>query len=194
MCSVNQICPRPRTPLVGLPRFPANAAHADGGFPKGAANMDESKIRNPSRFLKRVSEITPNERGCLIWSGAKDGNGYGTLQYRKRTFLAHRYAYEQHIGAIPAGMLVCHRCDTPPCVNTEHMFLGTLQDNMDDRNSKSRQAKGERGGRTKISEQAVREIKANHKNVSALELAARFGISRCQVYVIRSGLSWRHIK
>lgn len=72
----------------------------------------------------------PHESGCLVWRGHLDKFGYGGN--------AHRKSYETHVGPIPKGMCVLHRCDTPACVNPEHLFLGSLAENCRDRSRKGR--------------------------------------------------------
>jgi hypothetical protein len=84
---------------------------------------------------------------CIEWAKSRYRNGYGAASIGNgRMGYAHRVAWEQANGPIPAGMLVLHRCDNRPCVNVEHLFLGTQQDNMDDMWSKGRGATGERHG------------------------------------------------
>ena len=89
----------------------------------------------PQRFKARC-DITPE--GCWIWQGAKNQYGYGTMIHARKQWLTHRWAYTQWRGTIPAGLCVCHSCDTPACVNPDHLWLGTHQDNMRDRNRKGR--------------------------------------------------------
>jgi HNH endonuclease len=75
---------------------------------------------------------------CLIWGGYKNPKGYGRRRYRGRFWMAHRVAWVEAHGEIPEGMYVLHHCDNPPCINIEHLFLGTLADNNHDRDRKGR--------------------------------------------------------
>jgi len=77
---------------------------------------------------------------CWIWKGTRERKGYGRLNRGGRTgqLLAHRAAYELFIGPIPEGMMVCHRCDVPYCVNPDHLFIGTAKDNAMDEVAKGR--------------------------------------------------------
>jgi hypothetical protein len=93
--------------------------------------------------LEENSVPEPNT-GCSLWTrahegpGYKTGRGYGSLQYKGVKYRAHRLAWEANNGPIPAGMYVLHSCDTPCCVNIDHLFLGTPQDNMTDMARKKR--------------------------------------------------------
>lgn len=75
---------------------------------------------------------------CMIWPGCRNASGYGLKSYKNKSTLAHRYMWMRHIGPIPEGMCVLHRCDNRPCVNTEHLWLGTNADNVADRVAKNR--------------------------------------------------------
>lgn len=86
------------------------------------------------RNFWRYVEQQPN--GCWKWIGGTNTQSYGRFWNGRRKVLAHRYAYEALVGDIPDGMLICHRCDNPNCVNPDHMFIGTMQDNMDDAKAK----------------------------------------------------------
>lgn len=80
----------------------------------------------------------PDEKGCVLWLGGRHGQGYGLLKINGRMERAHRVAWEMVNGPIPDGMLVCHHCDTPACVNVDHFFLGTQVENMQDAVQKGR--------------------------------------------------------
>lgn len=87
------------------------------------------------RFWKYVAKSD----GCWLWTASTNHWGYGQLSCPGRSYLrAHRLSYEMHVGPIPDGLFVCHRCDVPACVRPDHLFLGTPKDNVDDMVAKGR--------------------------------------------------------
>lgn len=87
-------------------------------------------------FIDMTKEVP--ETGCLLWTGYKAHVGYGIIRYENRAAYAHRVAWALVHGPIPPKMMVCHHCDVPLCVNSDHLFLGTAKDNMQDALKKGR--------------------------------------------------------
>lgn len=93
------------------------------------------------------AKVDKNSSGGCWEFKTKLTTGYGQIEHRGKVSLAHRVSWEIHVGKIPEGMFVCHRCDNPPCVNPEHLFLGSHSDNMKDMYSKGRGRKYKRNNK-----------------------------------------------
>ena len=134
------------------------------------------------------------EAGCWLWNGAAGNHGYGVVSLGRVGLKesAHRFFYQLHKGPIAPGLCVCHKCDTPGCVNPDHLFLGTNADNMADRRAKGRY-NGTWNSRAMLTDAQIREIRATPSNVSNKELAARYGVRRRTIWDIRSSRTWPHL-
>lgn len=134
------------------------------------------------------------ESGCIEWQGSKDKNGYGTLRLDKKDWKAHRYSYTKNIGEIPKGMVICHKCDNPSCVNPDHLFLGTTKDNSNDMVKKGRQLAGEKNPNKKLTNHLVRHIKERILNgETQTKIAKDLNLNQTTISKIKLGVSWKHI-
>jgi hypothetical protein len=129
--------------------------------------------------------------GCLEWQGSRRSGGYG--QYGKGSIPAHRVAFEMVNGPIPDGMIVCHRCDNPPCIEPSHLFLGTHALNAADKVAKGRHPRGEAAAPAKLTETQVLAVLAD-KATSNGDLARSLGVHPATIRDIRSGRNWRHLQ
>lgn len=145
-------------------------------------------------------ERTPLD-GCWIWIGTLWPNGYGYCRTESRRNspreLAHRLSWRLHVGEIPVGMNVCHRCDVRSCVNPAHLFLGTQLDNVRDMDAKGRRVnaapKGERHANSKLREADVLAI-AKDVTTPRSVLAGRYMIDEETVSRIRARKAWTHLE
>jgi hypothetical protein len=155
---------------------------------------DRNSVCLPENFEKRVA-MDPNS-GCWLWTGTKGTNGYGVgynvRQGRKdgeRT-TAHRMSYIIYNGNIPSGMMVCHRCDTPICVNPEHLFLGTAADNTRDKIAKGRAnvLSGTDAPWSKLTPAQVEAILSDTRRLWVI--AADYGVSISTISRVQLGQSY----
>jgi hypothetical protein len=147
--------------------------------------------------LSHYSRCAPS--GCIVFTGTLNLAGYGRLVIDGKGWLAHRYAWTINRGPIPQGMYVCHHCDNPPCTNPDHLFLGTQQANVADMVAKGRHSRGRNtppprgsinGNTTLTEEDAMAIFRAPGKQ---RDIAARYGISKTAVCMIKGKKTWRHI-
>lgn len=150
----------------------------------------EAKNLRGVPFEKRYT--VDKQSGCWLWVGSTVTDGYGVWNaHGQRT--AHRASYVLHKGVIPDELHVLHRCDQPNCVNPEHLFLGTHQDNMADLRAKGRAygAKGAANFGAKLNEAQVMAIMGDPRSCD--EIGSQFGVTGATVDKIRNGKIWTHL-
>lgn len=147
--------------------------------------MMRTKKPVEARFMRKV--LKDSNSGCWIWTAATSGlDGYGSFKENGKSRSAHRVSYELFKGEIPEGMCVLHTCDAPPCVNPEHLFLGTSKDNTGDMIQKKRQS---RGG-MKLNPEIVSEIRACIGKTNRGEIAYTYGLSVRHLRRIANNIAW----
>lgn len=152
-------------------------------------------LKAQKRFWSHVEKKDKNQ--CWPWMSALSQKGYGVFNYRQKTMKSHRISYFLSFGTLIDGLLVCHRCDNPPCCNPNHLFLGTAMENQRDSilKGRSRKAIGEYASSAKLKEDQVVEIRCLHSvgNTSFKKLSTIFGVARSTVEKIVKRKTWRHI-
>lgn len=149
------------------------------------------------RFFERVDKPSDPE-ACWPWTGYTDHDGYGMLWVkigddRPRNHRASRLSYLIHAGDIPDGLLACHTCDNPICVNPRHLFLGTPEVNTHDMIQKGRGVSGARVWSSKLSEIDVQEIRERlASGESGASIARQFRVTPTTVSNINRGHTWQH--
>jgi len=135
-------------------------------------------------------KLQPNG-DCLEWTGGCYATGYGQTKAYDKMWRTHRLALELE-GVDTSGHLVLHSCDNRLCCNPEHLRLGTHQDNMDDRNSRGRQARGTKVHTAKLTEQDVLEIRAI-RGMTQRAIADQYGVTMMAINHIIRRKRWTHI-
>ena len=151
------------------------------------------KLTIRERFLAKV--CVDADSGCWLWQGCGRADGYGAVRFGGKEYRTHRAAWILFRGKITHGMSVCHKCDTPACVNPDHLFLGTAADNVRDMTKKGRNLRGEKHPLAKLTAKQVRRIKAMlaEDRMYMSEIAREFGVSPSTIRGIKDGRKWRHV-
>jgi hypothetical protein len=149
------------------------------------------------RFMEKVHPEPMS--GCWLWGGCIDSKGYGQIRRGANT-LGVAQATAVSLGlrgvVVPAGMVVCHRCDNPPCVNPDHLFIGTHKDNSDDKIRKGRgnPVKGVGHYQARITDSDVISIRRAYKGGATLkELSATYGLNTSAIGHVVVGRTWKHV-
>ena len=179
------------------------------GDPQEKASLKGESVER--RFWSRVTKSDD----CWTWTGPRTEDGYGRLWGIHCQVRAHRLSYEIHVGPIPDGLWVLHRCDNPPCVNPAHLFLGTVVENTADMHAKGRAnlparsganhwtrkspdriARGQAMGRSHLTDAVVAEILTRFSagGVTQRELARQYQVGHKNLNLILKRKTWKHVQ
>jgi hypothetical protein len=155
------------------------------------------------RFWEKVARGSDDE--CWLWLAGKNSKGYGRFFTGEKPISAPRFVLTL-MGHDMAGLETRHSCNNPSCVNPRHLSPGTSQDNTNDRlqTGRSSALRGERNGKTRLTEAIVREIRTRYEALpknkagqarkgTMKALAAEFGLSYAGLAGIVNGSRWSHI-
>lgn len=140
--------------------------------------------------------IRKNKNECWEWLGAKDKDDYGDFSANLKKNKAHRVSYVIYNKTfIPKGSLVLHSCDNPSCINPNHLFIGSVQDNSDDMKAKKRQAFGERNAKSKLTDEKVYSILYSYYfgGKNTVDLEKEYGVKNVMIGLIVKGRHWNHV-
>jgi hypothetical protein len=166
----------------------------------------ESAMPVEERFMQYVDK---QESGCWFWTGNRDKDGYGRFTWREEKIKrAHHAAWRIFKGPLPNPRFLMHSCDTPSCVNPDHLSAGNNRKNIDDMMAKNRQLKGEQNAQAKLTDEQAMEIRRRYQrrpsgrplgcsqnaqcNNSTRALAKEFGVTRRVIQNIIQDKGWRH--
>ena len=125
---------------------------------------------------------------CQEWDGARSSAGYGQIRFGGKVVFTHRLAWALHNGADPTGKVVRHKCDNPPCLNPEHLEIGTQKDNAHDTWSRGRGNPVKYGKRVKFSLETIGLVRGHlASGMKQRLIAAKFGMSQAHVSEIKLG-------
>lgn len=177
-----------------------SAANLTRGFSQSCGNCEGVRSRRDyvSFFQEKIkNNICKTDTGCWVWIGNNSPSfgKYGRLKISGRAIAVHILSYKLFVSPIPSGMLVCHKCDNPPCCNPDHLFLGSNKDNISDMVAKNRQAKGERIATSKLNAEQVLEIRRLWLTgeLNQQQIGARFGVTGGNVSLIVKRKAWIHL-
>lgn len=151
---------------------------------------------SPEERLRRIYARCERRGDCLIYTGPPGSKGYGVITYLHKNWSASKLVWFLRRGPIAPGALICHTCDTPLCVELEHLFKGTHLSNAQDKVAKGRSLRGERNAHATLSDAKVRWIRRMLATGewSQTDLAFLIGVTQSQIWhVAVRRCCWAHV-
>lgn len=158
--------------------------------------MDGKMIKGNRPAVERFW-LQTDKRGddeCWPWRGFLNGNGRGRFRLNGVSTPASRASWMLNIGEIPPGLVVCHSCDNPKCVNPNHLWLGTIKDNQMDAAQKMRLPFGDAHHKSKLTSEKVKAIRERFASGErAISLASEYGVREESIHNAVARRTWRHV-
>lgn len=169
-----------------------------GRYRARKAGLDVPKLKSGSKpvsFEERLENIEKEFKGCWIWKGIKNNDGYGIYSENGKTKYIHRTIWEKHNQKSAKGLIIRHVCDKPACCSPYHLISGTHQDNQMDKVKRNRQAKGSKNGSSKLTETQVKEIKNEYGKGKKTyqDLAEQYLVCKSSIEKIIRRINWKSV-
>lgn len=189
-----------------VPKFCSLDCRGHTGFrPGGKIRISElTNEEKLERYKKSFEKHVVRKEGCWDWKGPLSKGGYPVMPCRRIVGpdRGHRASWIINKGEIPPGMCVCHKCDNPSCTNPDHLWLGTLKQNNDDKIAKCRQnnvppphKRGSENGSAKLNEEQVKEIRVLlEKGLTSRDIGEQYGVSKTTILRIKNCTHWKHVE
>lgn len=145
------------------------------------------------RTKQRFDEKWSKDGDCWVWQAGELHRGYGGFYLDGEMIGAHRASIEIHKDGVPEGKYVLHTCDRKMCVNPEHLYVGTQQENIDDALERGQVVTGEDNPSTKLTRKDVQDIRTlyNSSDITQSELGKEYGVDQSTVSKILNGEWWQ---
>lgn len=157
--------------------------------------MRKYRMPSGSTLKERLAYFSkPDPSGCRLWTGAVDECGYGLIWTGGRNRRAHIVAWEEANGRpVPEGLIICHKCDVPGCIEPGDLYAGTHLDNNRDRERRGRRQapRGESHYRARLTEADVIAIRSDAR--SSLIVGPEYGVNQSTINRVRNRETWKHV-
>ena len=158
--------------------------------------QNQHTAKNKTELERFWEKVDRKSSGCWEWQAATDKDGYGIFTYQGKMYKTHRLSIILDGHDIPSGMMVCHHCDNPGCVNPDHLYIGDAWSNMADKVERGRAycPQGEKHHHAKLTENDVRGVRAAVRfGFNTKSVARIFGVRQEHVNKIVRGERWSHV-